>query len=232
MAVLAIIISIDLLLAATMGYASGGLEGAPRDFWAIATDPGLVGLAVFGTLIVVGGGSLFKIAQLRGGGRVIAEQLGGRLLHPDTSDPTEQQILNVVQEMAIASGTPTPPVYLLDHEQGINAFAAGFTPSDAVIGITRGTAERLTRDELQGVVAHEFSHILNGDMRLNIRLIGILHGILIIGLLGYFILRTSMLSGYRRRGSRDLLRQPDQGCREPPAGVPGRCVGGAVHPRP
>jgi Zn-dependent protease with chaperone function len=202
LAVLAIMISIDLLLAATMGYGVGA-EDAPRDFWAIATDPGLVGLAVVGTLIVVGGGSLFKIAQLRGGGRVIAEELGGRLLHPDTSDPTEQQILNVVQEMAIASGTPTPPVYLLDGEQGINAFAAGFTPSDAVIGITRGTAERLTRDELQGVVAHEFSHILNGDMRLNIRLIGILHGILIIGLLGYFILRASMFSGHRRRGSRD-----------------------------
>jgi Zn-dependent protease with chaperone function len=203
LAVLAIIISIDLLLAATMGYAGGGLEGGARDFWAIATDPGLVGLAVFGTLIVVGGGSLFKIAQLRGGGKVVAEEMGGRLLHPDASDPTEQQILNVVQEMAIASGTATPPVYLLDHEPGINAFAAGFTPNDAVIGLTRGTAERLTRDELQGVVAHEFSHILNGDMRLNIRLIGILHGILIIGLLGYFILRASMFSGHRRRSSRD-----------------------------
>ena len=203
MAVLAIMVSIDLLLAATLGYASGGSEGGPLNYWAIATDPGLVALAVVGTLVVVGGGSLYKIAQLRGGGKVIAEQLGGRLLHPDTSDPTEQQILNVVQEMAIASGTATPPVYLLDHEQGINAFAAGFTPGDAVIGLTRGTAERLTRDELQGVVAHEFSHILNGDMRLNIRLIGILHGILIIGLLGYFILRSTMYSGYRRRSSRD-----------------------------
>ena len=203
LAVFAIMVSIDLLLAATMGYASGGPESGPRDYWTIATDPGLVGLAVIGTLVVVGGGSLFKIAQLRGGGQVIAEELGGRLLHPDTSDPTERQLLNVVQEMAIASGTTTPPVYLLDHEQGINAFAAGFTPRDAVIGITRGTAERLTRDELQGVVAHEFSHILNGDMRLNIRLIGILHRILIIGLLGYFILRASMSSGYRRRSSRD-----------------------------
>ena len=203
LAVLAIMVSIDLLLAATIGYASGGSEGGRRDYWAIATDPWLVGLAVIGTLVVVGGGSLFKVAQLRGGGKVVAEELGGRLLHPDTSDPTEQQLQNVVQEMAIASGTPTPPVYLLDHEQGINAFAAGFTPSDAVIGITRGTAERLTRDELQGVVAHEFSHILNGDMRLNIRLIGILHGILIIGLLGYFVLRASMFSGYRRRSSRD-----------------------------
>jgi Zn-dependent protease with chaperone function len=203
LAVLAIMVSIDLLLAATIGYTSGGPEGGPRDYWAIATDPGLVAMAVISTLVVVGGGSLFKIAQLRGGGKVVAEELGGRLLHPDTSDLTEQQLLNVVQEMAIASGTPTPPVYLLDHEQGINAFAAGFTPGDAVIGITRGTAERLTRDELQGVVAHEFSHILNGDMRLNIRLIGILHGILIIGLLGYFILRSSMFSGYRRRSSRD-----------------------------
>ena len=203
LAVLAIMVSIDLLLAATMGYASGGPASGPRDYWTIATDPGLVGLAVIGTLVVVGGGSLFKIAQLRGGGKVIAEELGGRLLHSDTSDPTEQQLLNVVQEMAIAAGTATPPVYLLDQEQGINAFAAGFTPSDAVIGVTRGTAERLTRDELQGVVAHEFSHILNGDMRLNIRLIGILHGILIIGLLGYFILRASMFSGYRRRSSRD-----------------------------
>ncbi len=203
LAVLAIMVSIDLLLAATIGYAGAGPGSGPRDYWAIASDPGLVSLAVIGTLVVVGGGSLFKIAQLRGGGKVIAEELGGRLLHPDTSDPTEQQILNVVQEMAIASGTPTPPVYLLDHEPCINAFAAGFTPTDAVIGITRGTVERLTRDELQGVVAHEFSHILNGDMRLNIRLIGILHGILIVGLLGYFVLRASMFSGYRRRGSRD-----------------------------
>ncbi len=203
LAVLAIMVSIDLLLAATMGYASGGPEGAPRDYWAIATDPGLVGLSVIGTLFVVGGGSLFKVAQLRAGGRVVAEELGGRLLHPDTADLTEQQLLNVIQEMAIASGTPTPPVYLLDREPGINAFAAGFTPSDAVIGITRGAAERLTRDELQGVVAHEFSHILNGDMRLNIRLIGILHGILVIGMLGYFVLRAGMFSGYGRRRSRD-----------------------------
>ena len=203
LAVLAIMVSVDLLLAATMGYAGAGPEDGPPDYWTIATDPGIVSLAVLGTLAVVCGGSLFKIAQLRGGGKVIAEELGGRLLHPDTPDPTEQQILNVVQEMAIASGTATPPVYLLHREQGINAFAAGFTPGDAVIGITRGTAERLTRDELQGVVAHEFSHILNGDMRLNIRLIGILHGILIIGMLGYFILRASMFSGHRRRGSRD-----------------------------
>jgi len=201
LAVLAIMVSIDLLLGATMGYLARDPDTGAID-WTFALDPEIVLLAVVGTLIVVAGGSLFKIAQLRGGGQVIAEELGGRRLNPDTSVPSERQLLNVVEEMAIASGTPAPPVYLLDQEEGINAFAAGFTPNDAVIGVTRGTAERLNRDELQGVIAHEFSHIFNGDMRLNIRLIGLLHGILIIGLLGYFILRVSAFSGHRHRSSR------------------------------
>ncbi len=201
LAVLALIVSIDLLLAATMGYLERNPETGAVD-WTLATDPRVLSLAVFGTLIVAGGGTLFKIAQLRGGGQVVAEQLGGRLLNPDSAVPSEQQLLNVVQEMAIASGSPTPPVYLLDHEAGINAFAAGFTPSDAVIGVTRGAVEGMTRDELQGVIAHEFSHILNGDMRLNIRLIGLLHGILIIGILGYFVLRMAAFSGAGRRSSR------------------------------
>ena len=101
-----------------------------------------------------------------------------------------QRLLNVVEEMAIASGTPVPPVYLLD-EDGINAFAAGYKPGDAIIGVTRGAIEKLSREQLQGVIAHEFSHVLNGDMRLNIRLIGLLHGILLIGMIGYYILRSS-----------------------------------------
>jgi Zn-dependent protease with chaperone function len=201
LAVLAIMVSIDLLLAATFGYLGRDARTGAID-WTLAADPELVSLAVLGTLVVVGGGSLFKIAQLRGGGRVVAEQLGGRLLNPDTAAASEQRLLNVVEEMAIASGMPVPPVYLLDQESGINAFAAGFTPNDAVIGVTRGTTEQLTRDELQGVIAHEYSHILNGDMRLNIRLIGLLHGILIIGMLGYFLLRMTLYSGYRRRRSR------------------------------
>ncbi len=201
LAVLALIVSIDLLLAATMGYLGRNPETGTVD-WTLAADPRVLSLAVFGTLLVAGGGTLFKIAQLRGGGKVVAEQLGGRLLNPDSTVPSEQQLLNVVQEMAIASGAPTPPVYLLDQEAGINAFAAGFTPSDAVIGVTRGAAEAFTRDELQGVIAHEFSHILNGDMRLNIRLIGLLHGILIIGILGYFVLRMGMFSGVGRSRSR------------------------------
>lgn len=173
LAVLAVIASIDLLLAATMGYLARD-PGTGAIDWTLAADPQLLAFAVVGTLIVVGGGSLFKVAQLRGGDRVVAEELGGRRLNPDTPVPSEQQLLNVVEEMAIASGTPVPPVYLLDHEEGSTPFAAGFAPSDAVIGVTRGAAEQLTRDELQGVMAHEFSRILNGDMRLNIRLIGLL----------------------------------------------------------
>jgi Zn-dependent protease with chaperone function len=203
LAVLAIMVSIHVLLAGALGYLTYDERAAGGPDWSLLTDPGIALLAVAGTLIVVGGGSLFKVAQLRGGGRVVAEQLGGRLLNPETSDPSERQLLNVVEEMAIASGTTAPPVYLLEQEEGINAFAAGFTPDGAVIGVTRGAAEGLSRDELQGVIAHEFSHILNGDMRLNIRLIGLLHGILIIGMLGYFILRMTAFSGHRSRRSRD-----------------------------
>jgi Zn-dependent protease with chaperone function len=124
------------------------------------------------------------VLQLRQGGSAIAEDLGGRRLLPDPINPDERQLLNVVEEMAIASGISVPAVYVLDRERGINAFAAGYTPNDAVIGVTRGTLEQLSRDELQGVIGHEFSHILNGDMRLNLRLVGYLHGILLIYLTG------------------------------------------------
>ena len=198
LAVLAIIASIELLLAATLGYLGRHPETGAID-WTMVTDPQLLVISVVGTLVIVGAGSLYKMIQLRGGGQTIAEELGGRLLTAEVSDPVERRLLNVVEEMAIASGTPTPPVYLMDREDGINAFAAGFSPTDAVIGVTRGTATQLDRDELQGVIAHEFSHILNGDMRLNIRLMGLLHGILIIGMLGYFLLRLSFYTGGGRR---------------------------------
>lgn len=202
LAVLAIVVSVELLLAATMGFLGRDPETNEID-WTTVADPRLLLLAVGGTLLVVGGGSLYKIAQLRGGGRVIAEELGGRLVDGSTSDPVERRLLNVVEEMAIASGTSTPPVYIMDGEAGINAFAAGFAPQDAVIGVTRGAATTLDRDELQGVIAHEFSHILNGDMRLNIRLMGMLHGIFLIGMIGYFILRVSFYSGAGGGRSRD-----------------------------
>ncbi|NLX14029.1 MAG: M48 family metallopeptidase [Phycisphaerales bacterium] len=154
-----------------------------------------------GTLAVVGLGSLYKIVELRaGGGKAVAEALGGRLVPPNTTDHTERRLFNVVEEMAIASGTPVPPVYILE-EAGINAFAAGYSPADAVVAVTRGCAEQLSRDELQGVIAHEFSHVFNGDMRLNIRLMGFLHGILIIGMIGYILLRSIGGSTHRTRRS-------------------------------
>lgn len=143
-----------------------------------------------GALAVIGLGSLYQISQLRwGGGTRVAESVGGRQLAHHTSDPLERRLLNIVEEMAIASGTPVPPVYLME-ETGINAFAAGYLPGDAVVGVTRGAIENLSRDELQGVIAHEFSHIFNGDMRTNIRLIGILHGILLLSLIGHWLLRS------------------------------------------
>ncbi len=149
----------------------------------------LFAVAFVGTLLVIGLGSLLKGLSLRAGGEKVATALGGRLVPANSRDPRERRLLNVVEEIAIASGTPVPPVYLLDGEEGINAFAAGHTTGDAVIGVTKGTLERLNRDELQGVVAHEFSHILNGDMRLNLRLIGWVHGIVLLGLIGYIALR-------------------------------------------
>ncbi|RMH13690.1 MAG: heat-shock protein HtpX [Planctomycetota bacterium] len=153
-------------------------------------NPLVMAIAVGATGLIVGGGTLYKINELSGGGEVIASHLGGRRVARGTSDLAERRLLNVVEEMAIASGTPVPPVFVLDEELGINAFAAGKEPGDAVIGVTRGCMELLSRDELQGVIAHEFSHILNGDMKLNIRLIGILHGILVLSLIGQFIMRS------------------------------------------
>jgi Zn-dependent protease with chaperone function len=135
-------------------------------------------------------GSLFRYVQLQAGGRAVAESVGGQLLQMNTTDLDERKMLNVVEEMAIASGTSVPPVYLLEDES-INAFAAGYHPQDAVIGVTRGCIQRLTRDELQGVVAHEFSHIFHGDMRINMRLIALLYGILVIGLIGQLLLRSA-----------------------------------------
>ncbi len=151
-------------------------------------DPSLFAGVAAGTVLVVGLASLYKWSQMCEGGAAIAELVGGRRLDPHTTVLTERRLLNVVEEMAIASGLPMPAVYVLDEEPGINAFAAGLTTSDAVVTVTRGTLDKLSRDELQGVIGHEFSHILNGDMRLNVKLTAILFGILVIGLLGRGIL--------------------------------------------
>src|ERR1051325_4124736 len=137
-----------------------------------------------GTLGVIALGTIFRILDLRDGGRAVAEMLGGRRLSLSPDDEHERQLRNVIEEMAIASGVPVPEIYVMDRERGINAFAAGYTHGDMAVAITRGCLEQLSRDELQGVIAHEFSHILNGDMRLNIRLLAVLNGILGIYLLG------------------------------------------------
>jgi Zn-dependent protease with chaperone function len=190
LAVLSLIVITNLLVMVLFGFIETSEEGVTLSSIATQFDLQVFLIVSAAVLMVIFGGSAYKTMALSSGGTVVAESLGGRLISQGTSDLHERKALNVVEEMAIASGTPVPPVYLLEREQGINAFAAGFTPGDAVIGLTRGTITYLTREELQGVIAHEFSHILHGDMRLNIRLIGILHGVLLIGLIGYIVLRS------------------------------------------
>ncbi len=190
LSVLAVCGAVSAVAAVVVGFASGK-EGGPT-----GEEVALVALATAAiTGLIIAGGSLYRIAELRGGGKTVAHALGGRLIDPSTTDPDERRVLNVVEEMAIASGVPVPPVYVMREERGINAFAAGYSTGDAVIGVTRGCVEGLTRDELQGVMAHEFSHILNGDMRLNVRLIGLLYGIVLISLLGHTVLRAAAWSG-------------------------------------
>ncbi len=158
----------------------------------------LAGTAIAATVLILGA-TLYRTARLSSGGGRVATELGGTRITSDVSDPLRRRLRNVVEEMAIASGVPVPEIYVLEHEPGINAFAAGFAPGDAAVAVTRGALELLDRDELQGVVAHEFSHILNGDMRLNIRMMGVLFGIMVVSLVGRMILRGGS-SG--RRGGR------------------------------
>ncbi len=177
-------------------HASGELIG-PR-------LPVLIGTAVLTTLFIVGA-SLFKTSILSAGGGRVASGMGGTLVPADVQDTLRRRLRNVVEEMSIASGVPVPEIYVLEEESGINAFAAGYTPSDAAIAVTRGALEILDRNELQGVIAHEFSHVLNGDMRLNIRLMGVLFGIMALGLIGRLIIRSghhsSIVSSRRDRGT-------------------------------
>jgi Zn-dependent protease with chaperone function len=155
LAVLSLIVITNLLVMVLFGFVETGEEGATLNSLATQFDWQVFFVVSAGVLIVIVGGSAYKTMTLSGGGVAVAESLGGRLISHSTSDLHERKALNVVEEMAIAAGTPVPPVYLLEQEQGINAFAAGFTPGDAVIGLTRGTITYLTREELQGVIAHE-----------------------------------------------------------------------------
>lgn len=167
------------------------------DFWDLGRFITVAGLTT-GVILL---GNLFKTFQLAGGGEVVARDMGGRQVDPHTTDTDERKLMNVVEEMAIASGVPVPSVWVMDQEAGINAFAAGTEPGNAVIGVTRGCIQRLNRSELQGVIAHEFSHILNGDMKLNMRLIGWLFGIMMLSIIGRELLFHMQF--VRLRGNRD-----------------------------
>ncbi len=180
-------------------YELGGhAPGTPLPSW---WQPRMLLGVTCATLAVVGLASLYKWNEFSGGGSAVAESVGARRVDPHTTDNMERRLLNVVEEMAIASGVPVPGVYIMDGEPAINAFAAGLNTNDAVVSVTRGTLERLSRDELQAVVGHEFSHILNGDMRLNMRLTALVFGILVLGLAGRGILWSLRFQSFG--GSRD-----------------------------
>jgi Zn-dependent protease with chaperone function len=187
------------------GLAVLGIVAAVDAAVYVAAGAGMIPAATVLTLAVIGLSSLYRIASLRGGGDPVALQLGGVPVPEDTTDFNLRRLRNVVEEIAIASGVPVPRIYVLEHEAAINAFAAGYTPADAVVAVTRGALDRLNRDELQGVIAHEFSHILNGDMRLNIRLMGVLFGILVLAIIGRKVLQFGGGGRGRDRGAAAVM---------------------------
>lgn len=189
-ATLAVVAATDLMVLGILAFFGTDPYAPPAAYFSwIGAHPRALLWTSLGTAGLVAGASLYRMATLASGGSAVAQSLGGTLIDAGTRDPLRRQLINVVEETAIAAGVPVPQVYVLESEGGINAFAAGFSTSDAAIAVTRGTLEALTRDELQGVIAHEFGHILNGDMRLNMRLIGVSFGILVIALTGRMILR-------------------------------------------
>jgi len=191
LAVLAIVVAVDLVCAFVLGV---GLRPAP-----------LIGIAV-AVVVVIGLCSAYRVASLAGGGAAVAREMNAIEVPADTTNPQWQRLRNVIEEVAIASGVPVPEIYVMQDEPGINAFAAGYTPTDAAVCVTQGCLDKLNRDELQGVIAHEFSHVLNGDMRLNIRLMGLLFGIMAIWVVGRFLMWGGYFGlgddngGGRRRG--------------------------------
>jgi Zn-dependent protease with chaperone function len=187
LAVISIVIAVDAVVVVVV-------RNAP----ASTVIGGVIAASAF-TLLIIAGGTISKMIALRAGGAAVAQSVGAVAVDPSTTDPRLRRFVNVVEEMAIASGVPMPRLFVLEQEPGINAFAAGYSPSDAAITATSGALDRLNRDELQGVIGHEFSHVLNGDMRINVRLIGLLNGILLLGLVG---LRFLQFGGGRSRDSK------------------------------
>ncbi|MGB0514002.1 MAG: M48 family metallopeptidase, partial [Wenzhouxiangellaceae bacterium] len=207
LAVIAIVVAMNLVV--LLAFGATGLEGSglPSASEADMFLPAIAITTVITVLIIVIA-SAWRTAQLRGGGARVASELGGVPVDGSTTDPLRRRLLNVVEEMAIASGVPVPRVFVLEQESGINAFAAGWSTTDAAVAVTRGALETLSREELQGVIAHEFSHVFNGDMRLNIRLMGVLFGILVIAVVGRRMLssmRFSVGSSRNRKGGGIIL---------------------------
>jgi len=203
LAVIAIVVAVNLVITALIINIGdeAGVAALPDLNW-IMNNLSLVTGISLSTIGFISLSSLYKIASLSSGGGKVARSLGATLISADNKDPLRRRLYNVVEEMAIASGIPMPEVYVLEQEPGINAFAAGFTTGDAAVTVTRGTLENLSRDELQGVIGHEFSHILNGDMRLSTRLMGFLFGILVIGLIGRAVLNSTRYGAIRSDNSR------------------------------
>ncbi|WP_375191736.1 M48 family metallopeptidase [Marinobacter sp.] len=203
-------VALITLAVCLVGYLVTRSESSGLAFhnWLLSSHGLLTAATVVGLIVL---GSLLRWVDLAGGGSRVAKMVGARPIDPDTRDADERKLRNIVEEMSIASGVPVPELYVMDQETGINAFVAGYTPGEAVMVVTHGAVTQLTRDELQGVVAHEFSHILNGDMRLNVRLIALLAGILMIGQIGGFLLRASFYRGHRVGRSRDGRAQAAMG---------------------
>jgi Zn-dependent protease with chaperone function len=197
LAVIAIVALVNVIAALSWRWLQNGFSHVsyPNGFFLTNT------LVTAGLII---GGTLVELFNLREGGDAVARMAGGRLLSSATYDAKERQLQNVAAEMALASGIACPKIYVLDKEESINAFAAGYNPNEAVIAVTRGTLERLNRDELQGVIAHEFSHVLNGDMRLNVRLIGVLFGLHMISGFGQHLIDAAINSSGLRNGKQNF----------------------------
>jgi len=188
LALFAVVAAMEIIALIFLGQPT--LEGSQSliDPAFLKSNAPLAGGTAVLTLAVIGFSTMFRMASLRAGGGKVAVELGGVRVGADPRDPLRRRLRNVVEEVALAAGMPVPEIYVMEKESGINAFAAGYTPADAAIAVTRGTLEKLSRDELQGVISHEFSHILNGDMRLNIRLIGLLFGIMMLSLIARRVL--------------------------------------------
>src|SRR5437660_5525076 len=199
LATIAVVLAVDLV-AATAYVWTHVRHGLPLAQRYAAVPRALYVWASLGTALVIFAVSAFNVAKLGGSGAAVAEMVGARHIEPGTRDQLERRLLNIVEEMAIAAGVRVPAVYVMEQEKGINAFAAGWDTTNCVITVTRGALDTLSRDELQGVIGHEFSHIVNGDIRPNIRRLRVLAGIVFIGAIGSFLMRSMRKSEGKSAG--------------------------------